>query len=340
MGVSVCTELEIYTLTLRLGGGSFQERMLSPRVIYWAGDQVFWQCRTLHACETYPAGGFRGLSSKILFDIPDPWQESDIAPSLIDHQQFWRAVVDHYSRCQLTYPDIDKLAAIAGIAEQVARVLNDAYIAGLFRKQLPGALLWYRAHKIPSQDRPPSGPYRCPSWSWAKLDTAVVLDNISDESRYNCLADVKHVEVVPYNVTNVFGRLSSASMVLHGWITSFYWVLPAPGGEAPSLIPQLAREFRSGVEELGPEVASQRLEFDFADDIYQAQEGVSFMPINFYTQLGWIVGLVLWRIEKHGQQVYERLGICRLRSVHRIEGESDDIMWRFEELPKQDVILV
>jgi hypothetical protein len=40
-------------------------------------------------------------------------------------------------------PTIDKLVAIGGVAEQVATLRQDEYLAGIFRKTLPYALAWF-----------------------------------------------------------------------------------------------------------------------------------------------------------------------------------------------------
>ncbi|KAI2474515.1 HET domain containing protein [Pyrenophora tritici-repentis] len=34
----------------------FQERLLSPRIIHFGKEQLFWECHTSNACETFPDG--------------------------------------------------------------------------------------------------------------------------------------------------------------------------------------------------------------------------------------------------------------------------------------------
>lgn len=34
----------------------FQERMLETHVLHFTRDQIFWECRSLHASETLPLG--------------------------------------------------------------------------------------------------------------------------------------------------------------------------------------------------------------------------------------------------------------------------------------------
>jgi hypothetical protein len=42
-------------------GWVLQERVLSPRVLHFSREQVFWECRQLRACESFPDNVDRGL---------------------------------------------------------------------------------------------------------------------------------------------------------------------------------------------------------------------------------------------------------------------------------------
>ena len=33
-----------------------QERLLAPRTLHFGRDQLFWECRTFEACESFPGG--------------------------------------------------------------------------------------------------------------------------------------------------------------------------------------------------------------------------------------------------------------------------------------------
>lgn len=50
-------------------GWTFQERILSPRVIHFGNQQVFWECRECIACETYPLGLPASLRQNTAIDI-------------------------------------------------------------------------------------------------------------------------------------------------------------------------------------------------------------------------------------------------------------------------------
>jgi len=50
--------------------------------------------------------------------------------------------VGYYSSTDLTYPEKDKLAAMAAVVRSFDRVLPGRYLAGIFDSDLHNALLW------------------------------------------------------------------------------------------------------------------------------------------------------------------------------------------------------
>jgi hypothetical protein len=117
-----------------------QERCLSPRTIYF-GRQLFWECRELCGCETYPRGkewtphalDGKEKSVKGRFD--------NIEGGQLGHAK-WESVVVDYMGCGLTMPR-DKLVAISGMAREMQALSGDVYLAGLWRKDLYPTILWH-----------------------------------------------------------------------------------------------------------------------------------------------------------------------------------------------------
>lgn len=332
--------------------GRYQERLLSPRVIYWALDQVFWQCSSLHACESYPAGWRLDTSSHhaVPFAFPD-------FDERVDHKRFgvqvqsdvhrsWRSMIYNYSSCRLSYPDLDKFPAMVAVADQFARLFDDVYVAGLFRKQLPKALLWEGAHTHPQDDRPTSEVYRCPSWSWAKLDTAALLRDVAFDylgvNLHKGLVDVLDVDIELHDPRNAFGRLKCARLVLHGWVTPFRWRIPraveatqeshpleAFGNDEPFVFTDV----------LGRDVYTQGIKFDFTTHAYEAQDNAFFIPIEFNLARDQVEGIILRKIETDGQLKYERVGFTAL-SLGLGNSGASEVVKRFEKLKKDDIILI
>jgi hypothetical protein len=114
-----------------------QEYFLSGRFVHFA-DQVFWECRELYASEEYTFGLPQGMTRS------EPslksFGEVVARPVPGDIYRLWTKIVNHYSHCKLTV-EKDKLVAISAIAKILQPLLDDVYIAGLWKKQLLEQLL-------------------------------------------------------------------------------------------------------------------------------------------------------------------------------------------------------
>lgn len=78
----------------------------------------------------------------------------------------WYKLIGIYTKLALTNPT-DKLAAVAGIAQQVQLRTGDTYLAGLWKSNIGRGLQWFS--NPPSNLVRPSSP-QAPSWSWAALN--------------------------------------------------------------------------------------------------------------------------------------------------------------------------
>lgn len=193
-------ETEIRQAPLNQRAWVVQERLLAPRTLYFGNNQLFWECRELHACEVLP----NGIPPQLLSGITEP-DAVDLAPiksfetalkRLQDNTpcyedgsrstggmpqyesvyEVWNEILKTYARCALTNPD-DKLVAISGVVKSFANTVGDEYIAGLWRGNFLNGLLWHILDLITAMYRgedywPSVRPkrYRAPSWSWASVD--------------------------------------------------------------------------------------------------------------------------------------------------------------------------
>jgi len=154
---------------------AFQERLLSPRILHFAKSQLFWECQTHKACETWPKPVVRGVA-----DGADPSSGDNMlktkknldlrGPVFDPVYEHWDEVVEFYTDAVLTRPG-DKLVAISGLADEALRDNEDRYCAGLWRNDFGRNLLWYV--QTPQKDTAPRS-YIAPSWSWASIDGKVV----------------------------------------------------------------------------------------------------------------------------------------------------------------------
>jgi hypothetical protein len=170
--------------------------MLSPRQIHFTGEQIVFECMWHETCETFPEAflpvydGCNHFSRKrAILDInrrtdarildPDQLKQKYLAlgdyelTSKIIHEihQAWEELISEYTLCELMYAS-DKLIAISGLAQLVQAAVDDTYLAGLWKSQLPFQLLWYvkshtrRSGQLAARPKP----LRVPTWTWGSID--------------------------------------------------------------------------------------------------------------------------------------------------------------------------
>lgn len=124
---------------------------------------MFWECPELpKACETFP----NGLPKQAAGDeLLGPFSIQYLNKRA-DYYRTWLEIWVAFSGGALTRPE-DNFPAISGVAERMARLLNDEYVTGFFRKSLPLALMWEARDVAATR---PEGAYRAPTWSWASMD--------------------------------------------------------------------------------------------------------------------------------------------------------------------------
>ena len=141
-------------------GWVFQERMLSPSTLHFS-SQLIWECRMLNACETYPTG-FPREPVSLVNDFETSWSnckswEKDLH---VDTASSWVRLIQSYCKTQLTRQS-DKLAALAGLAQEMHSHTKYEYLAGLWKQHLPYGLCWMIYGTQHSGEITKADKYRC-----------------------------------------------------------------------------------------------------------------------------------------------------------------------------------
>ncbi|RFU28330.1 hypothetical protein B7463_g8015, partial [Scytalidium lignicola] len=152
-----------------------QERLLSPRILYYTKDQVIWECNHGLASEKLPyilppkhknSRAFNRLM--IRGSLSDDMEQSPL-PSKNDIQKAWNMIVSEYSQCHLTR-DSDKLIALDGLTSRFRELLQEEDEFGLWPSDIEFQLTWTVASgqwgKHASRRLSPE---IAPSWSWASI---------------------------------------------------------------------------------------------------------------------------------------------------------------------------
>jgi hypothetical protein len=195
-------------------GWVFQERYLAPRVLHFCRNQLFWECREHTVCETY----FQELPLVSLhftaaFPKSKERNEQRIAQqtkvdvmNATNWEDLWSTLVWMYSGKNLSVPG-DKLVALSGVAKYVMPHIGDAYVVGMWRRNLEKGLMWT---KVGPGSRPSE--YRAPSWSWASVDGPV---GYGRRSEAQSLIHVKDV-VLDYTTEDHTGAVKGGWLDLRG----------------------------------------------------------------------------------------------------------------------------
>jgi hypothetical protein len=195
-----------------------QENILAPRTLHFGPEQIIFECSKMIAAEGYPLGFHQtsrtGEEYKTFKQRFYQFHLNAISGSNWNLESFWSDIVKNYSHRKIS-KDSDVLVALSGIVSQMSALSTsqDQYVAGLWRSDLPRALMWFPKGPVTKTDI-----YVAPSWSWASLRCEVVF--MPRNSYWNKL-DVYHAKLdildVRFTPTNIpFGPVSSASLRVTG----------------------------------------------------------------------------------------------------------------------------
>lgn len=195
--------LDLGSFPLLTRAWAYQELFLSPRVVHYTENELFFDCELQSSCECSGDSWIR------------PRDEC-----LIDTPAMWNTIVSKYSGRALTY-EKDKLPALSGTAKLTPQWKSgQQYLAGLWEKTLLNDLLWFAPD--PGAFRPRT--WRAPSWSWASVEGDVFLKHPDDCETH---AIIQSASCTPSGL-DATGQVSSGYIVISGPV--FDGILgPGPG---------------------------------------------------------------------------------------------------------------
>lgn len=124
-------------------GWTFQEQLLSTRLLCYTTGRMIWHCAEGQAIE--PSERVRRPLSSLFADLKDllavTKQADPGVRGVRRPYDVWYFLMREYSQRQLTFGK-DRLPAIVALARTFQARQPGAYIAGLWREDLPHGLLW------------------------------------------------------------------------------------------------------------------------------------------------------------------------------------------------------
>lgn len=231
---------EIVETPLNQRAWVMQEQQLSPRILHFGKNQVFWRCwgdpgQMGQACETFPRGTpiAPGFERAHQYGLQANMSESDRSSFRLDMHQEWNKLVSTYTYCNIT-KQTDRLVAISGLAANFASALKQDsadYAAGLWKCDLPLSLCW-RVDDVPltrgqrSRRFNSEEPYVGPSWSWVSVKGNVRFMHPMDiralleegwEINFLCSNDFM-VAMKPLVASNPYGQVEGGEISFSGYV--------------------------------------------------------------------------------------------------------------------------
>jgi len=194
---------------------TFQESLLSRRLLIFAEGQIRWRCQ--HQKFVPDVKGSSGSPGSLLrikdahssIRLPSHvFGARKLSARFYGRQQIllWEQLVVDYSKRELTFSH-DRLPGIAGVASELAKVWDDVYLAGLWSSCLLNHLGWRPSSGVEADWR--TSNYLAPSWSWASVVCGVVFTEI-DIPR----AQILDCTVQPVVEGALFGQVAKGELVI------------------------------------------------------------------------------------------------------------------------------
>jgi hypothetical protein len=199
---------------------TFQEHMLSSRLLMYGSLDVNWICREAilpRSQEVKSIHDMRRMAKGILPTVRQKLNGLGTLSKVELTKRDWMEVIEEYSTRKLTFPD-DKLPALSAIAESFKNVFEGSYVAGHWEHWLVPSLLWKCTN--PQATRPFS--YRAPPWSWASVEGGIKYmpdahssGNLSNQAARVVCEVTPKLKIAPYGEI-LDSRLVREATILEG----------------------------------------------------------------------------------------------------------------------------
>lgn len=180
VGGRLDAKTQVKNTRLNSRGWVLQERLLSRRVLHFAKDQIYWDCRREAKAEDGSVFPYLSLDKEFLFPLPGLMRKIDVK-SLEQYtpqkdemfQRAWLALLDFYAQCRFSRIS-DRVIALSSLVNKLRPLTKRTYVDGNWflpgSNTLPQSLFWRPEDSSQSFDP------TAPSWSWTsrvgKLDFA------------------------------------------------------------------------------------------------------------------------------------------------------------------------
>ncbi|KAK7976555.1 hypothetical protein PG989_015018 [Apiospora arundinis] len=160
--------MELEGSTWNTRGWTFQERILSRRIIHFTKSLIFLECWSGDWSEDNRVPGDLLINRMPWLGGSSGSGQYSEDPKAVLHS--WYYIVEAYTLRSLTM-ERDKLLALGGVMERVSGITGFTNVAGIWKEDIADGLLWFLSGDKLERRRlkHPQGP----SWSWASWNGPV-----------------------------------------------------------------------------------------------------------------------------------------------------------------------
>ena len=186
-------------------GLTLQEYILPPRLLAYGLHGLRFRCRqrVQQDNEETTEKSFSARNNRKLALLRAVPENIEIARTT------WSKILLEYSCRTLSHFE-DRLLAISGIAKYYSDTLKDDYLAGLWHRDLPGALMW---QNVSAERYPRTRSGWAPSWSWAAIKGAV--HNFYGDMHIDPILDIVSHDIQLVEPAAPFGDVLSGRIYLN-----------------------------------------------------------------------------------------------------------------------------
>ena len=177
---------------------TLQEEHLSPRILFWASNRLYWSCSRMQRLEgSGPSPDQPSLqratadekqtTAIITDDSPQSFLLACNRGSQSALLNAWQSIIERYLVRDMTKLS-DRFSALAGLAARYKEAWGqeNKYLAGVWEASLATNLSWAVSGSPPASPPPVSleqghGP---PSWTWASLPTRTSIRTMRTKSSF------------------------------------------------------------------------------------------------------------------------------------------------------------
>jgi hypothetical protein len=213
-------------------GWVFQERVLAPRVIHFAKEQLFWECDSCFFDEFGRKDWRFGDSASA--KLSPGVGTTTLKDRSVGTHIYWRCMIALYTNLEFTYSK-DVLPALGGIVEREMRYRKgDVYIAGMWENSLLEDIAFH-VHKTYGTRKNS----RVPTWSWASIQGPTEFLDVQKLPSVS-LVKLDYERTAPANI----GYVTNASLRIRGPVFSVRFegckLKPVPSELSPDTLPAQA----------------------------------------------------------------------------------------------------